>query len=121
MRTALTCLALAPCSRVLHVACTRPGCDDPRPKQALLACPADLCHCAVCMPATRLLHAHARMHARARNARARHNANACPLACARVRRDVMIELGMACDGGKDSLSMAATAGGEVRALAVAHK
>jgi len=28
-------------------------------------------------------------------------------------RDIMIEIGMACDGGKDSLSMAATAGGEV--------
>lgn len=27
-------------------------------------------------------------------------------------KDMMIELGMACDGGKDSLSMAATAGGE---------
>jgi phosphoribosylformylglycinamidine synthase len=25
----------------------------------------------------------------------------------------MLELGMACDGGKDSLSMAATTGGEV--------
>lgn len=29
-------------------------------------------------------------------------------------RDAMIELGLACDGGKDSLSMAASAGGEVR-------
>ncbi len=28
-------------------------------------------------------------------------------------RDAMIELGLACDGGKDSLSMAASAGGEV--------
>ena len=28
-------------------------------------------------------------------------------------RDAMIELGLACDGGKDSLSMAAAAGGEV--------
>lgn len=28
-------------------------------------------------------------------------------------RDAMIELGLACDGGKDSLSMAAGAGGEV--------
>lgn len=28
-------------------------------------------------------------------------------------RDAMIELGLACDGGKDSLSMAATAGEEV--------
>ena len=27
-------------------------------------------------------------------------------------RDAMIELGLACDGGKDSLSMAAGAGGE---------
>ena len=27
-------------------------------------------------------------------------------------RDAMLELGMACDGGKDSLSMAASAGGE---------
>ena len=32
-------------------------------------------------------------------------------------RDAMIELGLACDGGKDSLSMAASAGGEVRLLA----
>ena len=31
--------------------------------------------------------------------------------CARGR-DAMLELGMACDGGKDSLSMAASAGGE---------
>ena len=29
-------------------------------------------------------------------------------------RDAMIALGLACDGGKDSLSMAASAGGEVR-------
>ena len=29
-------------------------------------------------------------------------------------RDAMIALGLACDGGKDSLSMAAAAGGEVR-------
>lgn len=28
-------------------------------------------------------------------------------------RDVMIDLGIACDGGKDSLSMAANAGDEV--------
>jgi phosphoribosylformylglycinamidine synthase len=36
-------------------------------------------------------------------------------------RDAMIELGLACDGGKDSLSMAASAGGEVRPLfAVLH-
>jgi hypothetical protein len=28
-------------------------------------------------------------------------------------RDAMISLGLACDGGKDSLSMAASAGGEV--------
>ncbi len=28
-------------------------------------------------------------------------------------RGAMIELGLACDGGKDSLSMAASAGGEV--------
>jgi phosphoribosylformylglycinamidine synthase len=28
-------------------------------------------------------------------------------------RDAMIALGLACDGGKDSLSMAAAAGGEV--------
>ena len=28
-------------------------------------------------------------------------------------RDAMIELSLACDGGKDSLSMAASAGGEV--------
>lgn len=27
-------------------------------------------------------------------------------------RDAMLELGLACDGGKDSLSMAASAGGE---------
>ena len=31
---------------------------------------------------------------------------------AEALKDMMIELGMACDGGKDSLSMAATAGGE---------
>lgn len=31
-------------------------------------------------------------------------------------RDAMIELGLACDGGKDSLSMAAAAGGEVSIL-----
>jgi len=30
----------------------------------------------------------------------------------RTNRDAMLELGMACDGGKDSLSMAASAGGE---------
>lgn len=29
-------------------------------------------------------------------------------------RDAMISLGLACDGGKDSLSMAASAGGEVQ-------
>ena len=29
-------------------------------------------------------------------------------------RDAMIDLGLACDGGKDSLSMAASAGGEAR-------
>lgn len=33
--------------------------------------------------------------------------------CARgLDRDAMLELGLACDGGKDSLSMAASAGGE---------
>jgi hypothetical protein len=32
---------------------------------------------------------------------------------AEALRDAMIELGVACDGGKDSLSMAASAGGEV--------
>ena len=32
---------------------------------------------------------------------------------AEALRDAMIELGMACDGGKDSLSMAASAGGDV--------
>ena len=31
-------------------------------------------------------------------------------------RDAMIALRLACDGGKDSLSMAATAGGEVQLL-----
>lgn len=32
---------------------------------------------------------------------------------AEALRDAMVELGVACDGGKDSLSMAANAGGEV--------
>eukprot|EP00976_Prorocentrum_cordatum_P043286 876436-Prorocentrum_minimum.AAC.1 len=33
--------------------------------------------------------------------------------CALAMRDIMLETGMAIDGGKDSLSMAATADGEV--------
>jgi hypothetical protein len=33
-------------------------------------------------------------------------------------RDAMIDLGLACDGGKDSLSMAAAAGGEVGLMPV---
>ena len=36
-------------------------------------------------------------------------------------RDAMIALGLACDGGKDSLSMAASAGGEVgTSVNIAH-
>ena len=39
---------------------------------------------------------------------------------AKALKEAMISLGLACDGGKDSLSMAATAGSEVNLLSEQH-